>query len=85
MRSGADAGKVKRIRNDPRSRVAPCLARGRPLGSPAEGRAPVLDHQNEKEPAEAALRAHYGLGRKIYEGASEAVSITTVYLELTVL
>jgi len=34
-----EAAKVKRIRNDPRVRVAPCTVRGRPLGPPAEGRA----------------------------------------------
>lgn len=83
VRSVADAGKVRRIRNDPRSRVAPCSARGKPLGSPAEGRTRVLDQQSDNELAEAALRAHYGLGRKIYEGASEAVGIKTVYLETT--
>lgn len=83
VRSVADAGKVKRIRNDPRSRVAPCSARGKPLGPPAEGQARVLDQQNENELAEAALRAGYGLGRKIYEGACEAVGVNSVYLEVT--
>lgn len=82
VRSVVDAGKVKRIRNDPRSRVAPCSARGKPLGAPAEGRARILDQQSEKELAEVALRAHYGLGRKIYEGASEALGVNTVYLEV---
>ncbi len=83
VRSVADAGKVKRIRNDPRSRAAPCTARGKPLGPPADGRARVLDQRTEQALAEAALRANYGLGRKIYEGASEAVGIHTVYLEVT--
>lgn len=82
VRSVGDAGKVKRIRHDPRSRVAPCSARGKPLGPPAEGRARVLDQPSENERAEAALRANYGLGRRIYEGASEALGIKTVYLEV---
>ena len=82
VRSDANAAKVKRIRNDPRSRIAPCTSRGKPLGPPAEGRARVLGQQSESGPAEAALRANYGLGRRIYEGASEALGTNTVYLEV---
>lgn len=47
-----------------------------------EGRAQVLDQQSENELAEAARRANYGVGRKLYVGASEAVGINTVYLEV---
>jgi PPOX class probable F420-dependent enzyme len=83
VRSDADAAKAKRIRNDPRSRVAPCTSRGKPLGPPAEGRARILDQQTENDMAETALRANYGLGRKIYEGASERLGTKTVYLEIT--
>ena len=83
VRSDADAAKVRRIRNDPRARVAPCTSRGKPLDPPAEGRARVLDQQSESDVAEAALRANYGLGRRIYEGASEALGTKTVYLEVT--
>lgn len=82
VRSDASAAKVKRIRNDPRSRLAPCTSRGKPLGPPAEGRARVLDQQSESGLAEAALQANYGLGRRIYEGAGEALGNKTVYLEV---
>jgi PPOX class probable F420-dependent enzyme len=83
VRSDANAAKVKRIRNDPRSRVAPCTLRGKPLGPPAEGRGRILDQQSESGMAEAALRANYGLGRRIYEAASDALGTKTVYLEVT--
>lgn len=82
VRSDASAAKVKRIRNDPRSLLAPCTSRGKPLGPPAEARARVLDQEGESGLAEAALRANYGLGRKIYEGAGEALGTKTVYLEV---
>ena len=78
-----DVAKVKRIRNDPRVRVAPCSVRGKPLGPPAEGRARVLDQPGDEQEAEAALSAHYGLGRKVYEGAGGALGAETVYLEIT--
>ena len=83
VRSEATVAKVRRIRNDPRVRVAPCTVRGKPLGRPADGRARVLDDASDEEEAEAALRANYGLGRKIYEGAGGALGAETVYLEIT--
>lgn len=83
VRSDASAAKVKRIRNDPRSRVAPCSARGKPLGPPAEGRARVLEQPSETRVAEAALRANYRFGRRIYEAASDALGTNSVYLEVT--
>jgi PPOX class probable F420-dependent enzyme len=60
----ANAGKVKRIRNNPRVRVMPCDVRGKPKGEWVEARARILD-------AGGAARAHllldnkYGLMKKI--------------------
>ena len=83
VRSERAVAKVKRIRNDPRVRVAPCTVRGKPLGPPVEGQARVLDQPGDEQEAEAALNANYGLGRKIYEGAGSALGGETVYLEIT--
>jgi hypothetical protein len=80
VRSEANVAKVKRVRNDPRVRVAPCTVRGKPLGAPAEGRAHLLEQPGEGAKAEAALQANYGLGRKVYEGTLGAGA---VYLEIT--
>jgi PPOX class probable F420-dependent enzyme len=41
--SMADAGKVKRIRNNPRVRIVPCDLRGKPTGLWLDARAQVLD------------------------------------------
>jgi len=82
VRSEANVAKVKRIRNDPRVRIAPCSVRGKPLGPPAEGRARVLDQPSDEKDAEAALRANYGVGRKLYERAGGALGTSTVYLEI---
>ena len=80
VRSEANVAKVKRVRNDPRVRVAPCTVRGKPLGPPAEGRARLLEQPGEGAKAEAALQANYGLGRKVYGGTLRAGA---VYLEVT--
>ena len=55
--SVADAGKVKRIRNDARVRVVPCTLRGAPRGEWVEGRAQILD-------AAGAAHGHHLLRRK---------------------
>jgi PPOX class probable F420-dependent enzyme len=81
VRSEADVGKVKRIRNNPRVTVAPCTMRGKPLGPVAEGRARILP-ASEAARAEAALRANYGLFRRIYEGGAEVTGLGLVYLEI---
>jgi PPOX class probable F420-dependent enzyme len=83
IRSDTDAAKIKRIRNDPRTRLAPCTARGKPLGPPARGRARLLDQQADVDVAEAALSGNYGFGRKLYERAGGAFGVETVYLEVT--
>jgi uncharacterized protein len=83
VRSEADVAKVKRIRNDSRVRVAPATVRGKPLGPPAEGRARVLEDAGEEQLAEAALKANYGLGRRIYERAGGALATSLCYIEIS--
>jgi PPOX class probable F420-dependent enzyme len=58
--SAGDAGKVKRLRNGPRVRVAPCTMRGRVTGEWIEGNGRIADDPVEIEAAYAALRAKYG-------------------------
>jgi PPOX class probable F420-dependent enzyme len=43
----ADAGKVKRIRNNPKVRIVPCDMRGAPRGPWLEAKARILDGQAE--------------------------------------
>jgi PPOX class probable F420-dependent enzyme len=82
FRTEAAVGKVKRIRNDPRVRVAPCTVRGRPLGPPAEGLARVLGPE-DSERAEHAIASNYGLARRLYAGIGQRLSsIDQVYVEI---
>ena len=60
----ADAGKVKRIRNNPRVRVMPCDMRGKPKGEWIEARALILDAAGA-ERAHRFLDKKYGLIKKI--------------------
>jgi uncharacterized protein len=82
VRSERAAGKVKRLRRDPRLLVAPCTVRGKPLGAPFEARARVLD-ADEEPLGERALAARYGLGRELFERAMDVLRVDMCYLEIT--
>ncbi len=82
VRSLADAGKVKRLRNDPHVRIAPCSIRGRPTGPFTEGVGRILPGE-ENGVAEAALDRHYGIRRRLYEGLGSKLGVQTVYIEIT--
>jgi hypothetical protein len=54
------SGKVKRIRNGGRARLAACDARGRVRGDWCEAHARILEGDAAQQPAFAALEAKYG-------------------------
>ena len=58
--SEGKAGKVKRLRNSSRARVAPCDMRGRLLGEWQDAQARVVGDTAAIERAYAALHAKYG-------------------------
>lgn len=60
----ADAGKVKRIRNNPRVRVAPCDMRGKLKGEWVDGRARIVQG-DEAAKGHRLLDEKYGLLKKI--------------------
>jgi uncharacterized protein len=82
VRTERTAGKVKRLRNDPRLLVAPCTVRGKPLGAPFEATARMLPEADEGL-AERALATRYGLGRALFEWAMDAMRVDMGYLEIT--
>jgi uncharacterized protein len=79
VRTGEQAAKVKRIRNDPRVKLAPCTVRGKPLGPYAQGTARVVTPE-EVGDAEQAIQENYGLGRTLYERS--AASFEAHYIEV---
>ena len=82
VRTERTAGKVKRLRNNPRLLVAPCTVRGKPLGNPFEAAARMLS-RTEEPVAERALATRYGLGRAIFEWAMDVMRVDMGYLEIT--
>jgi uncharacterized protein len=61
VRTGAGSGKAKRIRNDPRVRLAPATVRGKRIGPESEARARILGPGEEDliEKATKLLRQRY--------------------------
>lgn len=58
--TGADSGKVKRLRNNPQVQLAPSDAAGKPRGESLRGRARILP-EGEWPPAFRAMQRKYGL------------------------
>jgi len=61
--SEAQAGKVKRIRNNPKVRIAPCTARGKVTGEWVEARARIVEDATEIARAQQLLSNKYLLKR----------------------
>lgn len=57
--SAGDAGKIKRLRNSSRARVAPCTVTGKVLGDWQTATAIVLDNDEDIKAAYEALHARY--------------------------
>jgi hypothetical protein len=71
-----DSVKVKRIRNNPDVRVAPCTIRGKITGPEFAGHARILPEE-EWGPARSAIRAKYWITR-----ISALWSRKNIYLEI---
>ena len=67
-----DSGKVKRLRNTPRARVAPSNARGRVQGAWQSATARLVTDPQMIDRARAALRGKYGLQMWLAELLSRA-------------
>jgi PPOX class probable F420-dependent enzyme len=79
----ANAGKVKRIRNNPRVRVAPCDMRGKLKGDWVEAQACLLDTQ-EAAYGHRLLDRKYGLMKKAGNLFSKIMSRDRVVIAIQV-
>ena len=66
----ADSYKIKRIRNNPRIRIAPCDARGGVKGEWVEATATILDENGERR-AHELLNAKYGMIKRAMDVISK--------------
>lgn len=61
----ADAWKVKRVRNNPKVRIAPCDIRGKLKGEWVDGEARIVPNEGEAATAHKLLEKKYGWMKKI--------------------
>jgi PPOX class probable F420-dependent enzyme len=79
----SDAGKVKRIRNNPTVELAPCDARGRSRGPSVTGTARILDADGSAQ-GRRLLKRKYGITGRLVIGASERFRGRTASLCLAI-
>lgn len=84
VRTVADSGKVKRIRNNGQVRIVPCKSRGEALGEWAEARAELVN-ADKAEQVNSLLKRKYGLLKSMFDlmGRSSKAEPATIaiYLE----
>jgi PPOX class probable F420-dependent enzyme len=80
VRTVANSGKVKRVRNNPRVRIAPCGQEGRLLGAWVQGTArEVRDDPAVEADVDRLLEDKYGeLKRQFTRQAAEAGRVYTI-------
>jgi PPOX class probable F420-dependent enzyme len=77
-----DAGKVKRIRNNPKVRVAPCDIRGNLRGAWVDARARICEAE-EAAKGQELLRSKYGWMKIVGDFFSRLRGRTQVVLQVT--
>jgi hypothetical protein len=89
MLTNENAGKVKRIRNNPSVTVAPCTVRGEVLGEALPAKARILTDSGEIQTAIQALNRKYGLFKRLFDLANTVsglfrreMAAKRIYLEL---
>lgn len=78
-----DSGKAKRIRNNPRVRIAPCNMRGDVRGAWVEARARVCSAE-EADKGQALLIDKYGLMKRIGDFFSRLRGRTQIVLAIDI-
>ena len=82
FRSYDKAWKTKRLRRDPRVRVAPSTVRGKPTGPPIQARATLLDGEQARVAARALARRHRVLQALLVPTMHRVMRYQTMHYEL---
>ena len=82
FRSYDKAWKTRRLRHNPRVRVAPATVRGKPTGPAIEARATLLDRDQARIAARALARRHRVLQAVLVPTAHRLMRYQTMHYEL---
>ena len=84
VRTVADSGKVKRIRNNPQVNIAPCKMDGTLLGDWVQAQAPEISDDEIDGKVDRLLGKKYGLMKRIFSMAGSRDGRKNTILELKV-
>lgn len=76
------AGKLKRLRNNPKVDVAPSNARGKPQGPSVPALARELTVETERQVADAALSKKYGIQKSLFQLLWKLQRVTPTFIEI---
>jgi len=80
----ANAGKVKRIRNNPKVRIVPCDMRGKPKGEWVEAKARILDERGATL-GHKLLNKKYGWMKRIGNAFSKLMQRQRVVIAMDII
>jgi uncharacterized protein len=67
VRTLADSWKVKRVRNNPQVKIAPCKAQGQPIGEWVAAQARLLSDPAREEEINQLLNKKYGMQKRAFD------------------
>lgn len=84
VRTVKNSGKVKRIRNNPQVRVAPCKVQGELLGEWLPGRSQLVTDPAEEQQVNRLLSKKYGLQKRMFDvlGSLRGRQMDTLVIDL---
>lgn len=83
IRTRADSWKVKRIRNNPQVRVAPCDVQGKLLGEWVEGQARLLS-EAEASFLSPLARRKYGFRKVVFDVLNKLLRHSWIVIEVSI-
>jgi PPOX class probable F420-dependent enzyme len=84
VRTVANSGKVKRIRNNGQVNIVPCKMDGKPTGSWVPARAQELTNPEISSTVDRLLDKKYGLLKKLFERQSNRSVVKDTILEIKI-
>jgi PPOX class probable F420-dependent enzyme len=85
VRTGAESGKVKRLKRNAQVKVVPCSMGGNPLGTWVGASAEVVSDMSESARIEGLLRKKYGIQKALFDFVGRTNKAETATIKIRIL
>jgi uncharacterized protein len=85
VRTGAESGKVKRLKRNAQVKVVPCSMGGNPLGTWVGASAEVVSDMSESVRIEGLLRKKYGIQKAMFDFLGRTNKPETATIKIRIL